>query len=190
MVTSRALYAVLVAAVYAERLVELGISTRHARRLRAAGGRESGRAHYPFMVAFHAAFPAACLVEVLALGRRFTPAVGWTALGVWAAAQALRWWCVATLGGRWTTRVIVPPGGQPVTGGPYRWLRHPNYLAVAAEVAALPLVHGAWLCALAGSTVNAALLAVRIRAEERALGEDWQAAFARRARLVPGARRV
>jgi methyltransferase len=189
-VSSPVLYATLVAAIYAERLVELGVSRRNARRLLAAGGAESGRGHYAPMVLFHAAFPAACALEVLSLGRRFPVPLGWIALGLVALAQALRWWCMAALGGRWTTRVIVLPGAAPVTAGPYRWLRHPNYLAVIVEVAALPLAHGAWLAALAGSAANGVLLAARIRAEERALGPGWQAAFAGRARLVPGARRV
>jgi methyltransferase len=96
------------------------------------------------------------------------------------------WWAIATLGTRWCTRIIVLPGAPPVTGGPYRWLRHPNYLAVVVELAALPLAFGSWRTALAFSSANAALLAVRIRAEERALGAAWGEAFRGRRRLVPG----
>jgi methyltransferase len=185
MVSSRALYLALVGAFYAERLLELAVSSRNLRRLRARGGVEHGRGHYGATVAFHALYPAAAALEVLALARRFPGAVGWAALTLVALAQALRWWCVATLGGRWTTRVVVVPGLAPVTSGPYRWLRHPNYLAVEVEAWALPLVHGAWLTAIAAGTLNALLLAVRIRAEERALGPGWRAAFGRRPR--PGA---
>jgi methyltransferase len=87
-----------------------------------------------------------------------------------AGAQALRWWCIAALGPRWNTRVIVVPGLPLVDRGPYRWLRHPNYLAVVAEGAALPLVHTAWATALAFTAANAAVLAVRVRVENAALG--------------------
>jgi len=85
------------------------------------------------------------------------------------AAQALRWWCIVTLGPRWNTRVIVVPGLAPVVAGPYRVLRHPNYLAVAVEGAALPLVHGCWITAVSFTVANALLLRVRIRVENEAL---------------------
>lgn len=90
-------------------------------------------------------------------------------VAVVVAAQALRWWCIRTLGRQWNTRVIVVPGLPLVTGGPYRWLRHPNYVAVAAEGLALPLVHGAWVTALAFTALNSVLMAVRIRCEDGAL---------------------
>jgi methyltransferase len=112
--------------------------------------------------------------------------VGWLALAVVLGAQALRYWAIATLGWRWNTRIVVVPGAAPVTGGPYRFVRHPNYVAVIAEMVALPLVHGAWLTALAFTLGNAWLLRVRIHAEERALGEHWEHAFAGRPRFVPG----
>jgi methyltransferase len=100
-------------------------------------------------------------------------------------AQALRWWAIATLGGRWNTRVIVVPGAAPVTGGPYRFLRHPNYLALVLEMLAVPLTHGAWLTALVFFALNAALLAVRIPAEERALGRPYAEAFEGYSPLLP-----
>jgi methyltransferase len=190
MVTSTALYLGLLGAVYAERMLELAVSGRNARCLLAAGGVETGRANFRLMGVFHALFPLACAAEVLGLGRRFPGALGWLALALVLGAQGLRWWCVAALGGRWTVRVITVCGAPPVTAGPYRWLRHPNYLAVIVEVAALPLVHGAWLVALAASAVDAALLAARVRLEERALGAAWQAAFAGRPRFLPGGRRA
>jgi methyltransferase len=189
-VSSQTLYMALIGAVYAERLLELAVSARNARRLLAAGGVEAGRRHFAAIAVFHALFPAACAAEVLGFHRAFAGPLGWLALGFLLAAQALRWWCVAALGGRWTVRVITLPGVPPVTGGPYRRLRHPNYVAVAVEVAALPLVHGAWLVAVAASAIDAVLLGVRIRCEERALGAAWQAAFARQPRFLPGARRV
>ncbi|MFD5041572.1 isoprenylcysteine carboxyl methyltransferase family protein [Streptomyces sp. NPDC058377] len=162
-------YAALVLAVAAERLAELTLALRNARWSLARGGTEAGRGHYPVMVALHTALLAACLAETWLAGRPFVPWFGWTMVAVVAAAQGLRWWCVRTLGRRWNTRVIVVPGLPLVTGGPYRWLRHPNYVAVAAEGAALPLVHSAWATAVLFTVLNAALLTVRIRCEEGAL---------------------
>ena len=186
MVTSVQLYLVLLAMVALERGVELVLSARNARIARARGGVEVGRGHYPVMAVFHGAFLVACAMEVVLLRRPFPGAVGWIALAVAIAAQALRYWAIGTLGWRWNTRIVVVPGAAPVTGGPYRFVRHPNYVAVIAEVLALPLVHGAWLTALAFSLGNAGLLRVRIRAEEQALGEPWRDAFAGRPRFVPG----
>lgn len=167
---SRVLYTLLVALVAVQRLVELRVSKRHERALRARGAVEAGAGHYPVMVALHTLFLAACVAEVWGLGRPFVPWLGGPALAVLLLAQALRYWTISTLGDRWTTRVLVPPGEPPVTGGPFRLLRHPNYLAVALEIAALPLAHSAWLTALLFSLANALLLRVRIGVEERALG--------------------
>lgn len=185
MVTSVQAYLLLLVLVALERVVELVLSARNARLARARGGIETGKGHYPVMAAFHGLFLVACAVEVVLLRRPFPGAAGWVALGVVLGAQALRYWAIATLGWRWNTRIVVVPGTPPVTAGPYRWVRHPNYLAVIAEMIALPLVHGAWLTALVFSLGNALLLRVRIRAEERALGEPWQHAFAGRPRFVP-----
>ena len=162
-------YVLLVAAVGVERLAELVVATRNARWAFAHGGVESGRGHYPVMAAMHAAFLVACIAEVAIADRPFLPWLGWPMLALVVASQALRWWCVATLGHQWNTRVIVVPGLPLVSGGPYRWLRHPNYVAVVVEVAALPLVHTAWVTALVFTLANAVVLAVRIPVEERAL---------------------
>lgn len=162
-------YFVLVAAVAVERLVELVVSTRHARWAFARGGVEYGAGHFRVMAGVHAALLVACVAEVAVADRPFLPWLGWPMLALVLAAQALRWWCVATLGNQWNTRVIVVPGLPLVTRGPYRWLRHPNYLAVTVEVAALPLVHTAWVTALVFTVANAAVLSVRIPVEERAL---------------------
>jgi methyltransferase len=164
----------LLAAVAAERGVELLVSARNARRLRARGGVEHGRGHYPALVFFHASLLAACALEPLALPAAWPAEVALAAAAAVVAAEALRWWAVASLGGRWTTRVITLAGVPPVRRGPYRWLRHPNYLAVAIEVAALPLALGAWRTAIGASAVNAALLWVRIGVEERAMGVAWR----------------
>jgi methyltransferase len=105
-------------------------------------------------------------------------------------ATGLRYWVITTLDGRWTTRIVVLPGSSPVTGGPYKFLRHPNYLAVITEILALPLVHTAWITAIVFSTLNALILRVRIRAEEEALSRmsDYGTVFASHSRLMPGGR--
>jgi len=184
------LYLGFLGLLYAERGVELLVSRRNARLAFAAGGVETGRRQYTVMVAVHALFPLACAAEVLALHRPFPGAAGYAALAVALCAQALRWWVVATLGRRWNTRIIVVPGEHPVTGGPYRYLRHPNYLAVVLEALAVPLIHGAWLSAATFVGANVALLGVRIPAEERAMGEPYARAFEKLPRFLPGARDV
>ncbi|HEU4849191.1 MAG TPA: isoprenylcysteine carboxyl methyltransferase family protein [Terrimesophilobacter sp.] len=163
-------YLVLVLATGVERLVELVISTRNARAAFARGGVEYGRGHFPWMVALHTGLLLACLAEVLLAGRPFLPWLGWPMLALVVLSQALRYWCIASLGPQWNTRVIVVPGLHLVTRGPYRWLRHPNYLAVVVEGLALPLVHTAWITALAFTVLNAVLLlGFRIPTENRAL---------------------
>lgn len=160
----------LVAAVAGERLTELVVSKRHARWAECHGGVEHGRRHYPAMVAVHTALLVGILTEAAVARRPFVPALGWSALCAAVLLQCLRWWCVWSLGPRWNTRVIVVPGLPLVHRGPYRWLRHPNYVAVAGEGIALPLVHSAWLTALLFTIANAAVLTVRLRVENAALG--------------------
>jgi methyltransferase len=162
-------YYLLILAVGVERLVELVISKRHAAWALAHGGREHGRSHYPYMVAIHTALLIGCVVEVWALDRPFLPWLGWPMLAVVVLSQALRYWCIVTLGRRWNTLVIVLPGVPLVKKGPYRFLKHPNYVAVVAEGIALPLVHSAWITALLFTVANAAVLAVRINVENAAL---------------------
>jgi methyltransferase len=162
-------YLVLVALVAVERLAELAVSVRNARWSFRRGARETGRGHFPPMVALHTGLLVGCALEAVVAHRPFLPALGWPMLALVLAAQALRWWCVATLGHRWNTRVIVLPGAPLVAGGPYRWLRHPNYLAVVVEGCALPLVRTAWITALTFGVLNALLLTVRIRCENAAL---------------------
>ena len=166
---TRVLYTVLVVLVALQRLAELALSRRNERRLRSRGAVEAGAGHYPWMVALHTLFLASCVAEVWWLGRPFVPALAGAALAVLLAATGLRVWTLRTLGGRWTTRVLALPDEPLVAGGPYRYLRHPNYLAVVLEVAALPLVHTAWATAVVFSALNTVLLRVRIRVEERAL---------------------
>lgn len=185
MVTAYLFVLVLVAL---ERVVELRISARNARDALARGGVERGHRHFRWMKLLHTVFLPACAAEVLLLDRPFLPALGIPMLALAIAAQTLRYWAVATLGPSWTVRVIVVPGRPMVTDGPYRYLRHPNYLAVVLEGIAIPLIHSAWLTAVGFTVLNAALLTVRIRCEEQALEHhcDVPRHFARRSRWLPG----
>ncbi|MGZ4591349.1 MAG: isoprenylcysteine carboxyl methyltransferase family protein [Actinomycetes bacterium] len=169
--SSDAAYNLLVLAVAVERVAELAVARRHLRWARARGAVEAGQGHYPFMVALHTALLVGCLVEVQLLDRPFYLWLAVPMLALLVASQALRWWCIQTLGPQWNTRVVVVPGLPLVRSGPYRWLRHPNYVAVVAEGVALPLVHTAWLTAVLFTVLNAAVLTARIRCENQLLAE-------------------
>ncbi len=166
---SQLAYTVLVALVGLERLAELAVAKRNLAWSRERGGYEIGFGHYPFMVVLHTGLLAGCLAEVWIADPPFLPVLGWSMLVLLIASQALRWWCIRTLGRQWNTRIVVVPGLPRVTGGPYRYFSHPNYVAVVVEGFALPLVHTAWITALVFSVLNAALLTVRIRTENHAL---------------------
>jgi methyltransferase len=163
-------YLILLAILVVERIFELDRARRNAHRAFQLGAVEVGQAHYRVMVAFHTLFIFACAVEATYFPHSMPRAVPWIALCAEIVAQALRYWAVATLGDRWNTRIIVTPDRAPVTNGPYRFMRHPNYLAVVIEIAAVPLIGGAIFTTLAFSIGNALILAVRIPAEERAMG--------------------
>ena len=162
-------FTVLVGLVALERLAELVVSTRNTAWSLERGGRESGAGHYPVMVVLHSGLLAGALVEAWVRRPQVPVALAWTMLVLVALSQALRWWCIGTLGRRWSTRVVVVPGQALVRTGPYRMFPHPNYVAVVVEGFALPLVHGAWVTALVFTLANAALLSVRIRVENQAL---------------------
>jgi methyltransferase len=162
-------YALFVLAVAAERLAELVVARRNTKWSMTRGGVLSGQGHYPWMVALHTGLLAGCLAEVALADRPFIPALGWPMAALVVASQALRWWCITALGPRWNTQVIVVPGLPLVVAGPYRFLRHPNYVAVAVEGAALPLTHTAWVTAVVFTVLNAVLMVVRIRCENTAL---------------------
>jgi methyltransferase len=162
-------YVLLIGAVALERVAELLVSKRNRAWSRAHGGVEFGAAHYPQMVILHLGLLSGCLAETILLHRPFLPALGWSMLVIVVAAQGLRWWCIATLGRQWNTRVVVVPGAARVTQGPYRFLSHPNYVAVVVEGVALPMVHTAWITALTFTVLNAAVLRVRIKVENAAL---------------------
>ena len=157
----------LVAFLIAQRLIELCFARLNTRRLCGRGGIEFGAAHYPLIVILHATW----IVGLLILGHDRAVDPFW--LSVFVVLQIGRVWVIASLGRRWTTRVIVMPGAVPVARGPYRWLRHPNYLIVALEIAVVPMALGLPVVALVFSAANAALLVYRIRIENEALA--WAA---------------
>jgi methyltransferase len=162
-------YWVLLAVIACERVAELAVSARHANGLLRRGGVEYGFGHFPVMVVLHVGLIAGCVAEPLLAHRTFMPGLGWTMVTVTVLANGLRWWCIRTLGPRWTARVIVLPGAPLVRSGPYRLFAHPNYVAVIVEGIALPLAGSAWITATVFTVLNAALLTVRIRCETRAL---------------------
>ena len=157
----------LVAFLVVQRLAELALAGSNARRLRAVGGVEFGASHYPFMVASHATW----LAGLWLLGRDRPIDPSW--LSLFMLLQAGRVWVIASLGRRWTTRVIVLPGTKPLARGPYRFVKHPNYLIVALEVTVIPLALGLPLFALIFTLANGAILAARLSVENRALA--WAA---------------
>jgi methyltransferase len=155
---------VVVALVALQRLLELLYAARNTRALLRRGAVEHGRAHYPLFIALHGAWLAAILLAV-----PHDAPILWLPLGLFVVLQLLRLWVVATLGPYWTTRIVSLPETPLVRRGPYRFLRHPNYVIVAGEIALLPLAFGAWRTAVVFSLLNLALLAWRIRIEDRAL---------------------
>ena len=166
---------ILIALTGIERLVELVVGKRNLAWSMEQGGVEYGQGHWPWMVTLHTGFLAACVLEVAFMETHFNAVIGSLALVTAIGCQGLRWWCIRTLGHHWNPKVVVIPGANRVTGGPYRWFPHPNYVAVVLEGIALPMVHGAWRTALAFSLLNAWLLRVRIQCENDALSAHLDA---------------
>jgi methyltransferase len=155
---------IILSMVTAQRGAELVLSRHHRQRLMAQGAFEVAGTHYPLVVAVHA-----CWLAALWVFGHDQP-VNWIALGVYLALQILRAWVMATLGPRWTTRIIVLSDAPLVSAGPYRYIRHPNYAVVTGEIAVLPLMLHLPELAIIFTTLNAVVLFIRIRAEDRALG--------------------
>lgn len=153
-----------------QRLLELALARRNEGRARARGAVERGRGHYPFMVGLHSLWLVSTLAEGVLRGPEL-PAYWYVALAVFLLVQPLRYWAIFSLGESWNTKILVVPGAKPVRRGPYRFLAHPNYVVVVVEIFAFPLIFGAWATALVFTLLNAALLRVRIREENRALRE-------------------
>ena len=170
---SVALYIAFILLTGGERIYELFVSRRHAAAAFARGGVEYGQRHFPFMVVLHTGFLLACIAEVVLAGRPFIPALGWPMLAVALLCQVGRYSVIRSLGAQWNTRVIVVPGATRVRArGLYRFLPHPNYVIVAVEGVAIPLVHTAWVTAIAFTVLNAVLLlGFRIPTEDKALKE-------------------
>jgi methyltransferase len=181
-------YLIILALLVVERIFELDLARRNARRAFDRGAVEVGQVHYRVMVALHTLFIASCACEATFFPHSIPRIIPWFALGAEVVAQGLRYWAVTTLGDRWNTRIIVSPDRAPVTSGPYRFMRHPNYLAVVIEIAAVPMIGGAIFTAIAFSIANALILAVRIPAEERAMGGRYADALGSRRRFFPGLR--
>ena len=181
-------YLVFIGLLTIERVVELVISRRHLAWAVERGGVVAGGRHFGFMKALHTAFLLSCPGEVLLLDRSFHPELGVPMLTLALAAQGLRYWAIFTLGPFWNVQVIVVPGTQPITRGPYRYLRPPHYLAGIVEGFAVPLIYTAWITATAFSLLNAALLRTRIRCEEEALATHcrYRERFGHLPRLLPG----
>ena len=167
------LYVAFVLATGGERIYELVVSKRNAAAAFARGGVEYGQRHFPWMVALHTGLLVSCIAEVVLLQRPFIPWLGWPMLAIALACQVARYWIIRSLGSQWNTRVIVVPGaGRVANRGLYRWFTHPNYVVVAVEGIALPLVHTAWITAIAFTVLNAVLLLrFRIPTENKALRE-------------------
>jgi methyltransferase len=182
-------YLLLVGAFALERCFELVLSRRNTRLALKRGAEERGQGHYWALVTLHTLFLLSCAGELLLRHPAFPKTVGYLALGGLATAQFLRYWVILSLRSRWNTRILFVPGDRPVVSGPYRFLRHPNYLAVVVEIFCLPAVRALWITAAVFSALNAALLWVRIRAEETALGPVYAHVFSRIPKLLPGGRR-
>ena len=165
-------FILLILATGGERIYEVVVSNRNAKKALEVGGLEYGRGHLPAMILLHTGMLIGAMVEVVIFDRPFLGAIGWVILGLALGCQAARYWVIWALGEQWNTRVIVIPGAKRVTRGPYAllWLRHPNYWIVTIEGIVLPLVHSAWITAIVFTILNAILLlGFRIPTENRAL---------------------
>lgn len=154
--------------VAVQRLFELVLARGNERRARARGAVEWGKDHYPFIIALHALWLVSTLVEGLLRGPDL-PGFWPIPLALFLLVQPLRYWAIFSLAERWNTRILVVPGAKPLRRGPYKYLNHPNYVVVVVEILAFPLIFGAWVTALVFTPLNAAILSVRIREENRAL---------------------
>ena len=162
-------FTILLILVAIERVIELIISKRNLRWSFAQGGIEFGRSHYKYMVFIHVGLLLGSLIEAWTVHPKLNPALGWSMFFLAIASQALRWWCIRTLGRRWNTLVVIIPGMSAIQNGPYKWLKHPNYVAVVIEGFALPMVGFAWRTALIFSFLNIFVLTARLKSENAAL---------------------
>ncbi|MEQ9362735.1 MAG: isoprenylcysteine carboxylmethyltransferase family protein [Leptospirales bacterium] len=182
----------IVGAMIVQRLLELRHSKKNEAAMLAGGGREHSPGHFQFMKLVHTLWFAAMIAEVLLLDRLLESRLDWTlataAFAATLAGQSLRYAAIRTLGERWSVRIITVPDSPAVAGGIYRYIRHPNYLGVILEIAAVPLIHGAYITAIVFTILNAVVLWIRIGAEERALnleeGSDYDRRLSGRSRFM------
>jgi methyltransferase len=181
-------FLLLLVAVAALRVVELQISRRHQQQLVARGAAKVADPRFRWMVALHTSVLVGAALEVVLLKRPFIPALAASMFAIFLAANAVRWWVIRTLGDHWNVQVMDSTRLGVVTSGPFRFVRHPNYAAVFAEMLALPLIHTAWITALAGSLAHVAVLAQRLSTEEAVLfaNPDYRAAMTGKPRFLPG----
>jgi methyltransferase len=182
-----AAYIVFLSLVGLERIYELHVSAKNAAAAKEQGGFEVGQRHFVAMKILHTAFLIGCGAEALFLHRPFIPELGIPMFAIALLMQGLRYWAVTSLGEAWNVRVIVVPDRLVTLKGPYKFLRHPNYLAVIIEGIALPLIFSAWITAIAFTVLNAVILFIRIRCEEQALKDHcgYEKAFGNKKRFVP-----
>jgi len=185
--TSVKAYLAFLLAVAGLRMTELFLSRRNQRRLLGLGAQKVRDPGFPAMLLLHTGILCAAELEVITLARPLLP---WLAAGmaaIFLATSAVRWWVIRTLAGRWSVQVLTPSQLGIVTGGPFRHVRHPNYAAVYVEMIAIPLVHTAWLTALAGALAHLFVLRARVRLEESVLlaDPDYRAAMGSKPRFVP-----
>jgi methyltransferase len=185
---SRQLYLFLLATVGASRLTELRISRRNQQRLAAQGVAKISEPHFRWMALLHTGVLLGAALEVVFLHRPFIGALGAPMAALFLLANAMRWWVIRTLGGHWNVQVMASARLGTVISGPYRWIRHPNYLAVYIELVALPLIHSAWMTAIVAALGNVWVLARRVAAEESVLLADpaYRAAMGAKPRFLPG----
>jgi methyltransferase len=181
-------YLALLVLVALGRVAELFVSRRNQRRLAARGAVKIPEKHFHWMVLMHSGVLLSAGLEVVLLARPFIPGLALAMSVVFVLSNALRWWVIRTLAGQWNVQVMDSTRLGVVTRGPFRWIRHPNYLAVCLELISLPLIHTAWLTALWATLANAWVLRRRIAIEESILLADplYRAAMASKPRFVPG----
>src|ERR1700724_3877432 len=180
-------YLALLGLVGIGRIVELGISRRNQRQLEKRGVRKVAEPHFRWMVLLHGGVLIAAAIEVVVLHRPLTPALAIPMAVLFVLANLLRWWVIRTLAGHWNVQVMASSHVGVVTSGPYKWVRHPNYVAVVIELFALPMIHTAWITALAGTLANLEILRRRLRVEEGVLMADpsYRSAMGEKPRFLP-----
>jgi methyltransferase len=185
---SAIVYTVFLAAVGLGRLIEIGVSRQRQRALAARGVAKVAEPHFRAMVLLHGGVLAGAALEVWVLARPLIPALAIPMIVLYILANALRWWVIRTMAEHWNVQVMNSVTLGVVTGGPFRWIRHPNYLAVFLELLAIPLIHTAWLTALIGGLAHIRVLRWRIAVEEAVLLDDpdYRAAMGHKPRFVPG----